>query len=164
MDTTEKITRRGAVGLVLAGLTLPAAKAFATHHRGVDAHIVVDATGVVLTTFSGEIFTAEFACDLQIGSGGGARGSALFKRFGVFTHYVAEVGGLDVDEAHDPIRAWVLMRERRSDGQLAQDWALASFEPSAVEDIYLKISWMAPTLNHEPVQFAVPGHFETGPR
>jgi len=164
MDTTEKITRRGAVGLVLAGLTLPASKALATHHRAVDAHIVVDATGVVVTTISGEIFTAEFACDLRIASGGGARGSALFKRFGIFSHYVAEVGGLDVDEAGVPFRAWALMRERLSDGQLAQDWALASCEPSAVKDVYITYDWMAPALHHEPVQFAVPGHFEIGQR
>jgi hypothetical protein len=160
MDTTEKMTRRGLAGLILAGLALPASKALAALPGDEITVILYPAPSpVVGISMSGEVFTAEFASDLRIGSGGGARGSVLFKRFGVFTHYVAEVGGLDFDDVGDPIRAWVLMLLRRTDGRLAQEYALASIELNASEPCRI-YAIMGTQVNVEPVRFEVDQRFE----
>jgi hypothetical protein len=165
MNANEQITRRSAAGLLLAGAALPVAKAFASHRRGVDAWAQVDANGiVVMTTFSGEFVTAWFESELLIGSRGGARGFMSFGFGDENVDYVPQLGGLEFDAAGNPVRAWVLLRERLSDGQLAQDWALASITPSASGDIYLEYDFMFPSLHHEPVRFVAPGRFEIGQR
>src|SRR5262245_42328929 len=67
MNATKQFTRRAAAGLLLAGASLPVAKAFATHHRGQDVSATIDANGtVVMATFSGALVTAAFESELQI--------------------------------------------------------------------------------------------------
>jgi hypothetical protein len=160
MDTTKQITRRTATGLLLAGATLPATKAFATHHRGQDAWASIDANGtVVMATISGGSVTAAFDSELQIGSRGGARGFMSFGFGDENVDYVAKLGGLDFDEAGIPNRAWFLMLLRGSDGGVAQDFALGSVdldasEPCRIYDI------LGTQVNVEPVRFDVPGRVE----
>jgi len=159
MNSTEKITRRTAAGLLLAGAALPAAKAFATHHRGIDAWVKIDSSGVVVvTTFSGGTFTVAFDSELLIGSRGGARG---FMRFGFGdknVDYVAELGGLDFDEAGVPIRAWFLMRLRGSDGGVVQDFAQGSVDLDATEPCRI-YDVVGTQVNVQPVRFEAPGQF-----
>ena len=160
MNATTHITRRTAAGLLLAGAALPAAKAFATHRRGQDAWATIDANGiVVMATFSGGSVTAAFESELEIGSRGGARGFMSFGFGDENVDYVAQLGGLDFDEAGVPNRAWFLMVLRGSDGGVVQDFALGSVdldasEPCRIYDI------LGTQVNFEPVRFEVPGLVE----
>lgn len=158
MDT--RITRRAAAGLLLTGLAFPAAKAGAAERVVVRARPNVNPTLAVLTDFDGETFTAEVSSDVRVGSHGTARG---FMRLAIgdrIIDYTAALGGLDLDDAGTPIRAWILMRARASRGLLAQDYLLGSISPEASSADCLIYDFVGPNVADTAVRFDVPGRFE----
>ena len=155
-DTTSKLTRRSAFGLILAGLTLPATRALAAKDVFIRSKPHIGGP-IVLSTCAGETFTARFDSDLTVGASGSARGYLRFDfGDGSRADYAPEVGGLDFDASGQPIRARVLLRLRRSAGRVAQDYAFLTVEPDASEDclIYTTIGTQ---VNPGPLRFDVPG-------
>jgi len=145
---------------LLAGAALPAAKAFATHQRGVDAWASIDANGiVVLTTISGLTFTAAFDSELLIGSRGGARGYMSFGFGDENVDDVAELGGLDFNEAGEPLLAWFLMRLRGSDGGVTQDYLMGQVDTDA-SALFHRYILFGHNVNAEPVRFEASGQVE----
>jgi hypothetical protein len=103
-------------------------------------------------------FKAAFDSELQVSSRGAARGYMLFGFGEKNLDYVAERGGLDFDEAGNPVRAWFLMLLRGSQGRLALDYLLGSVRPIATDE-HLICEIAGTQVNYEPVQFIVTGRF-----
>ena len=158
-DTTSKLTRRSAFGLILAGLTLPTTRALAAKEKFTRMKPHASFSPITLSACSGETFTARFDSDLLIGANGSARGYLRFD-FGDGSRedYVPEVGGLDFDAAGQPIRARVLLRLRRSAGRVAQDYAFLIVEPDPSEPCLIYTT-IGPMVYPGPLRFDVPGEW-----
>jgi hypothetical protein len=153
-----RITRRGAAALLLSGLAFPVAKAVAASKVVVRIRPNVDSTLVALTDCNGVTFTATLSTDLRVESGGGARGFLRLAMGGRTIDYVAELGGLDFNDLGEPIRAWILMRRRRSQGSVAQDYLLGSIVPDTAD--CLIYDFVGPNVRDTAVALEVPGRFE----
>jgi len=129
--TTPQYTRRSALALVLAGATLPAGKSQAAAGGTIDVYWHAISNGTPLTTCSGQSFTASFASEMLVGSGGVVKGYMRFAIGSAVIDYVAIRGGLDFDSAGQPIRAVVLLSRRGSSGTDARDFMLATVEPDS---------------------------------
>ena len=155
-----KITRRSAAGLLLAGLAIPATKAVAAEKVVVRIRLNAQPTLAALTDCDGGTFTAAFSCDLHVGLYDGVRG---FMRFAIGDRtidYEAERGGLDLDDAGEPIRAWILMRTRGGHGLVAQDYLFGAITPDPATADCLIYDIVGPNVHDTPVGFDVPGRFE----
>lgn len=153
--TPSPFTRRSALGLILAGVAFPTTRALAAKDVFIRSKPHIKFSPIVLTTCSGEAFTARFDSDLLIGASGSARGVVRFE----FDEdgrvdYVPEVGGLDFDPSGEPIRARVLLRLRRSEGRVAQDYAMLTVEPEPGEDCLI---YTTTGTQVQFVRFEVPG-------
>lgn len=174
---TTRFTRRRAVALLLSGATLPASKALAADPPGgpadpmlgpVSVRVRPDEaqTPVVLTTCSGESFTATLTSDLVLGSRGGALGFLRLEFGDRDLRYAAERGGLDFDGTGAVVRAWALLREQGGSGHVAQDFALLSVAPevSGGEDCLIYTTTGTQISGPEAVTFDVPGLFQVRTR
>ena len=154
--TTSPLTRRGALGLILAGITLPTTRALAARDVFIRSKPHIRGP-IVLNTFSGASLTAIFDSDLTVGANGWVRG---FVRFdfggGRRADYVAERGGLSFDAAGVAISATVLLLARRGDGRLAHDYALVTVAPVPGEDCLIYTT-IGTDVHAEPVRFDLPG-------
>jgi hypothetical protein len=158
MDT--KMTRRTVAGLLLTGLAFPAAKAGAAERVVVRARLNVNPTLAVLTDFDGQTFTAAVSSDVRVGSQGAARGFLRLAIGDRTIDYTAALGGVDLDDAGAPLRAWVLMRTRGSRGLQAQDYLLGSIAPEPAVADCLIYDFVGPNVADAAVRFDVPGRFE----
>ena len=153
---TSSLTRRSALGLILAGVALPTTRALAAKDVFIRSKPHVSGP-IVLRTFSGASLTAIFDSDLTVGANGWVRG---FVRFdfgdGRRADYVAERGALSFDAAGVATSATVLLLARRSDGRVALDYALLTVAPVPVEDCLIYTT-VGPQVHAEPVRFVVPG-------
>ena len=159
-SSSSLTTRRSALGLVLAGVTIPALPALAG--KEFFTRFKPHANSPIrLTTCSGETFTALFDSDLLVGTGGSARGFMSFTFGTDVIEYVAEHGGLDFDSAGKPIRAVVLLSRRGSSGKDAHDFMLATVAPDPLLPADCLIyTTVGPDVHVEPVRFEVPGTWE----
>lgn len=155
--TSTVFTRRSALGLILAGLALPAPRVLAAkeHFTRIKPHISY--SPIKMTACSGEAFTARFDSDLTVGASGSVRGYLRFD-FGEGSRadFLPEAGGLDFDEAGQVIAARILLLRHRSPGRLAQDYALVSVAPVPGEDCLIYTT-IGPQVGFEQLRFAVPG-------
>lgn len=167
-STSPLLTRRAALGLALAGATLPMTQSLAATGGNIPVyvHVINRPREVVLTPWPGESFPAQFESELLIGSNGTARGAMSYtllhgEDIPVRMVYDVERGGLDLDDAGNPIRVWVLSRLRRSAGRLAQDFALTSVAPAPLlpEDCLIYTT-VGSCVHVEPVRFELPGRWE----
>ncbi len=156
-DTHSTFTRRSALGLILAGLALPTTRALAGKEQFTRIKPHISFSPIKMTACSGETLTARFDSDLTVGASGSVRGYVRFD-FGAGSRadFMAEVGGLDFDEAGQVIAARILLVRHRSAGRLAQDYALVSVAPVPGEDclIYTTIGTQ---VGFEQRRFEVPG-------
>jgi hypothetical protein len=152
-----RITRRSASALLLSGLAFPVAKAVAASKVAVRIRPNSDSTLVAPTDCNGVTFTATLSTDLRV-EPGGARGFLRLAMGGRTIDYVAELGGLDFNDVGEPIRAWILMRTRRSQGLEAQDYLLGSVVPDTAD--CLIYDFVGPNVRDTAVAFEVPGRFE----
>jgi hypothetical protein len=158
-STPVQFTRRSALGLILAGIALPTTRALAAKDVFIRSkpHINV---WITARSFSGESFTAQLSDDLTVSSNGWVRG---FLRLdlggGKLVEYVAERGSLSLNTAGQVTSATVLLLERRSNGRLAQDFALVTLRPAEVDDcvVYDLVGTGVSPVIGEPVRFEVPG-------
>ena len=152
-----QFTRRSALGLILAGVALPSTRALAAKEQFTRIKPHVNYSPIKMTTCSGETLTARFDSDLTVGASGSVRGYLRFDfGGGRRADFLAEVGGLDFDEAGQVIAARILLLRHRSPGRLAQDYALVSVAPVPGEDclIYTTIGTQ---VGFEQMRFEVPG-------
>lgn len=153
---SSSLTRRGALGLILAGITLPTTRALAAKDVFIRSKPHISGP-IVLRTFSGANLTAIFDSDLTVGAKGWVRGFVRFDFGGDRrADYVAERGGLDFDAAGVAVSATVLLLERHSDGRLAHDYALLTVAPVPGEDCLIYTT-VGSCVHSEPVRSEVSG-------